>query len=130
MRAWGGISSLELRLPVMWTAARQRGFHFEHLSKWLSAAPAALVGLEHRKGAIQPGSNADFVVWDPDQSVLVKPFDLHHRHKLTPYAGQTLYGVVEACFLRGQKIYSDGQFSDRPMGTLLSRENHGRTSPS
>ncbi len=128
LRAWGGISSLQLRLPLMWTAARQRGFHFEQLSKWLCTAPAALVGFEHRKGRIQPGCNADFVVWDPDKLVPVKPSDLHHRHKLTPYAGQTLYGVVEACFLRGQKIYSDGRFSDRPKGRLFSRESPGMDS--
>lgn len=125
LRAWGGISSLELRLPLMWTAAHQRGFDFEHLSRWLCTAPAALVGLQDRKGAIRAGCDADFVIWDPDKRFEVDPSGLHQRHKLTPYAGQSLDGVIEACFLRGQKVFSGGQFSARPLGRLVGREDHG-----
>ncbi len=121
LRAWGGISSLQLRLPVMWTAARRRGYSLEKLAEWLCHSPARLVGLEKRKGAIQVGADADLVVWNPEATFHVDPAKLHHRHKLTPYAGQTLGGVVEATFLRGQKIYDRGEFSSSPTGAMLLR---------
>ncbi len=121
LRAWGGISSLELRLPVMWTAARQKGYSLRELTRWLCGGPARLVGLEKRKGAIQAGCEADLVVWDPNTSFRVDGAMLHHRHKLTPYAGQVLSGVVEATFLRGRKVYDRGEFSSEPQGALLKR---------
>ncbi|HEV2765123.1 MAG TPA: allantoinase AllB, partial [Pyrinomonadaceae bacterium] len=104
MRAWGGIASLQLRLPVVWTLARERGFTFEHLARWLCSAPARLAGLDARKGTIAEGFDADFVVWNPEESFTVEPALIEHRHKLTPYAGRTLRGVVEATYLRGEKI--------------------------
>jgi allantoinase len=123
MRAWGGISSLELRLPVMWTAARRRGYSLHDLVEWLCRAPAQLVGLQDRKGTVRPGSDTDLVVWKPEATFRVEPSNLHHRHKLTPYAGQVLNGVVEATFLRGQKIYDHGQFPSGPSGAMLKRGN-------
>ncbi len=123
MRAWGGISSLQLRLPVMWTAARQRGHGLEELAAWLCGGPARLVGLAKRKGTIQPGGDADLVVWNPEASFRVEPAQLHHRHKLTPYAGQLLFGVVEATFLRGERIYHNGQCPAGPIGAMLLRGN-------
>ncbi len=120
-RAWGGISSLQLRLPVMWTAAQQRGYLLPWLVKWLCQKPAELVGLAGRKGDIQPGYDADFVVWSPETSIRVAPEMLHHRHKLTPYAGRVLNGVVEATFLRGQKVYDRGEFGAAPGGAILKR---------
>jgi allantoinase len=122
LRAWGGISSLQLRLPLMWTAARRRGFSFPHLVDWLCHAPARLVGLHHRKGAIQKGYDADLVVWNPEGSFPVDGATLHHRHKLTPYVGQTLEGAVEATFLRGRKIFERGQFASAAAGEIVSRE--------
>jgi allantoinase len=121
LRAWGGISSLQLRLPVVWTEARARGFGFGRLSEWLAAAPARLAGLAPRKGAISVGADADFVVWNPEETFSVEPSALEHRHKLTPYAGRELSGVVETTFLRGWKIYERGQFARKPGGDFLLR---------
>jgi allantoinase len=121
LEAWGGISSLQLRLPVMWTLALERGYTINHLAEWLARAPAKLVGLDKRKGAIARGYDADLVVWNPEASLRVEPPMLQHRHKLTPYAGQTLSGVVETTFLRGHKIYERGRFSEKPLGVLLKR---------
>jgi allantoinase len=105
----------------MWTLARGRDYTLNHLAEWLSAAPARLVGLEGRKGAIAAGRDADLVIWDPSAEFRVEPAMLHHRHKLTPYDGRRLSGVVEAVFLRGEKIYDRGQFSTKPAGRLLKR---------
>jgi len=123
MRAWGGISSLQLRLPVMWTEAQRRGYGLRELAKWLCSAPAGLVRLRDHKGSISPGCDADLVVWNPEASFRVDSATLHHRHKLTPYAGEVLSGIVETTFLRGRKIYDGGQFPAGPIGAMLKRGN-------
>jgi len=122
-RAWGGIASLQFGLPVMWTAARKRGFSMAHLSEWMSRRPAAFVGLEGRKGAIAKGYDADFVVWNPEANFTLTSELIQHRHKITPYAGQTLFGVVEKTFLRGIEIYEGGSFLLGPMGKTLLRKS-------
>jgi len=119
--AWGGIASLQLRLPLVWTEAERRGHSFEQLAAWLCANPARLAGLGRCKGAIRAGLDADIVVWDPDASFRVEPEKLWHRHKLTPYAGRTVRGAVETTFLRGEKIYDSGRFAGAPSGRLLMR---------
>jgi allantoinase len=120
MKAWGGIASLQLRLPVVWTEARRRGFSLEDVTRWLCAHPARQVSFAPQKGSIAAGSNADLVIWNPDQEFIVAASSLHHRHKITPYEGEVLSGVVEKTFLRGQKIY-DGDFTDAPLGHMLLR---------
>jgi allantoinase len=118
MNAWGGIASLQLRLPVVWTEARRRGFTLEELVRWLCWNPAKQVGLDSRKGAIAAGFDADLVVWDPAAEFTVDATSLHHRHKITPYAHEVLSGVVQKTFLRGRKIY-DGGHVDEPQGELI-----------
>jgi allantoinase len=99
--AWGGIASLQFVLPIVWTNARRRGFTPEHLAQWCSAAPARLANLPH-KGAIAIGNDADFVVWNPDETFTVTPDLIQHRHKVTPYLGAELHGVVRDVWSRGK----------------------------
>ena len=116
--AWGGIASLQLGLPAMWTAAAARGVGLGELARWMCVGPATLVGLGRRKGHIAAGRDADMVVWDPGASFVVEPRLLQHRHPVTPYAGRQLRGVVRATYLRGRVVYRDGVFSP-PLGELL-----------
>jgi allantoinase len=114
--AWGGISSLGLALPVMWTAMLQRGLKLERVGQSMASAPAQLAGLAGRKGAIAPGVDADFSVFDPEASWTVTPDDLHFRDKLSPYLGAKLRGRVIETWLRGERIFRAGKFSDQPRG--------------
>ncbi|MEA2561202.1 MAG: allantoinase [Acidobacteriota bacterium] len=116
--AWGGIASLQLALPAVWTGARERGFSLSDVILWMSGNPARLAGLAN-KGAIAPGFDADLVIWEPEASFRVEPEALQHRHKLTPYAGRTLAGVVLRTLLRGETVYHDGDFPGPPAGRLL-----------
>jgi allantoinase len=120
LRAWGGIASLQLRLPAVWTGARARGHPPERLAEWLSAGPARLAGLD-RKGAIAEGRDADLVLWHPDREFVVEEGVLRHRHGLTPFLGRTLAGVVEATYLRGMRVYARGAADQPARGSLLSR---------
>ncbi|MGW7004094.1 allantoinase AllB [Streptomyces sp. NPDC054933] len=119
-QAWGGISSLQLGLPAIWTEARRRGHTLSDVVRWMSTGPAELVGLG-RKGAIAPGRDADFVVLAPEETFTVDPAALHHRNQVTAYAGRTLHGVVRATWLRGQLIADHGT-TTRPRGRLIERE--------
>ena len=116
--AWGGISSLQLRLAATWTESRARGSELGILAKWLASGPAWLAGLTG-KGAIEVGNDADLIVWDPDASYVVTESYLLHRHPPCPYLGRRLYGVVEATFLRGEPVW-DGEIRGRPTGRLMA----------
>ena len=122
MKAWGGIASLQLRLPVVWTEARRRGFSLDDLTRWLCANPARQVSFAPQKGAIAVGSHADLVIWNPDQDFKVTPSSLHHRHKITPYDGEVLKGVVQKTFLRGRLIYATSHFTNEPYGHMLLKK--------
>ena len=113
--AWGGISSLQLGLPAVWTQARQRGHGLADVVRWMATGPAALAGLPG-KGALAPGHDADLVAFDDAASFAVEPARLRHRHPVTPYAGQTLTGVVRRTWLRGRVT------GGTPAGRLLSRK--------
>jgi len=112
--AWGGISSLQLGLPLIWTSARGRGYSLGDVAGWMSAMPARLAGLR-RKGRVAAGYDADFCLLAPDESFVVDPDGIHHRHPVTPYHGRTLTGVVRGTILRGELIDPG-----RPRGHLLS----------
>ena len=121
MKAWGGVASLQLSLPVVWTEAHARGYSVSRIAEWLCSAPARLAGVSERKGEIAVGADADFAIWDPDAKFRVEAVKLHHRHKLTPYIGRELAGVVESTFLRGRKIFHHGELSTAPTGLVLRR---------
>jgi allantoinase len=145
-RAWGGIASLELSLASAWTAykvaaapggrspARSSATSgaagstrkdaiesaaLVDLARWMSAAPAALAGLGDRKGRIAEGLDADLVVWDPELEFLVRPEQLQQRHKLTPYAGRSLFGTVLTTFVRGERVWDRNRLSRAYGGRLL-----------
>jgi allantoinase len=112
--AWGGIASLQLGLPIVWTQARSRGFGLPDVVRWMAQRPAELARLQ-RKGRIAVGADADLVAFAPDEAFIVDPGRLHHRHPVTPYAGRELTGVVRRTWLRGRFV------EDRPLGRLLVR---------
>jgi allantoinase len=120
-RAWGGIASLQFGLPIVWSEARKRGIGIEQLSQLMSEGPARLAGIDSRKGKLAAGYDADVIVWDPNQSFAVTPEIVQHRHNVTPYAGETLFGVVKTTFVRGRKVWDDGAHVGPPIGEWIQR---------
>jgi allantoinase len=124
-QAWGGIASLQLALPIVWTVAREQGATLVDLVEWMGRRPAQLVGLAGRKGILAAGCDADLVVFDPEAEFRVESGMLFHRHKRTPYEGRTLYGRVDMTFLRGRKVYDAHGFADGASGRPILREARG-----
>jgi allantoinase len=120
-QAWGGIASLELTLPVLWTAMHSRSLELTHLARWLCDAPARLAGLTGIKGRIAPGYRADLVMFDADAAFVVDAEGLHQRHKLTPYAGHTLRGRVQATYRSGELIFVEDDAVGSPAGIVMRR---------
>jgi allantoinase len=119
--AWGGIASLQLGLPAVWTEAQRRGADLPSLFRWLSAAPAQFAGLSARKGRIAPGWDADLLIWDPSAAIHVEAEGLFFRHKVSPYLGQELQGRVHHTLLRGQSVYDGAVHPAGPVGKHLLR---------
>ena len=117
--AWGGISSLQLGLPLVWTEARRRGHTLDEVVGWMAAGPAALLGLR-TKGSVHVGAAADLVAFAPDDELVVDPGRLHHRNAVSPYAGARLTGTVRTTWLAGRRL-DPAVDGDPPGGRLLVR---------
>jgi len=118
-KAWGGIASLQFLLPLVWTAAKKRGVGLHKMPDWLSARPAIFLGFHQNKGKIAPGYDADLVIWNPEANFVVEEKTIEHRHKITPYLGQKLFGQVKQTYVGGFKVFEEGVFKNLNKGELL-----------
>jgi allantoinase len=114
--AWGGIASLSVALPLVYTEATLRGFDLTDIARWMGEAPAKLAGCQTRKGRIAAGYDADFAVFDTESKFVVSEDRLYYRHPVSPYLGESWHGVVKSTYLRGRLVFQDGQFPGEPAG--------------
>ncbi|HEX7846502.1 MAG TPA: allantoinase AllB [Chitinophagaceae bacterium] len=121
MKAWGGISSIQFALPVLWTAAKKHNCSLEDIARCLCEKPALLPGLD-KKGKIAIGCDADLTIWDPEMKFTVTEEMILHKHKTTPYTGEELYGVVAQTWLTGEMVYDEGKFLHLNRGSILRKE--------
>ncbi len=119
MKAWGGIASLQFALSVLWTAAKERNIDMIHIVKWLSEMPAKFIDKKSNKGRIEKGFDADLTVWDAEKQFTVTEEIIHHKHKITPYLNEKLYGVVEQTYLNGKKVFDNGEFTKLNQGQII-----------
>jgi allantoinase len=122
MAAWGGIAGLQFSVSAVWTEAARRGVPLATVARWMTEGPARHAGLYGRKGALAPGFDADLVFFDPDASVTVRAPFIHHRHKLSPYEGETLRGTAVRTYLRGALVSAvDGGTPHTSTGKWIAR---------
>jgi allantoinase len=118
--AWGGIASLSVALPLLWTECAARGIPLTKLVEWTACAPAKLAGLSAQVAAIAPGMQANLVAFDTDAAFTLAPEHLQFRHALSPYLGERLRGLVRATWLRGERVYENSNgniwFAETPRG--------------
>lgn len=119
IKAWGGIASAQFALPALWTIARKHQASLTNITNWLCTNPTRLPGLQNRKGQIEAGFDADFVIWNPEESFEVTQTQIHHRHKATPYLGKELFGVVNQTYIGGEMVFENGSFPALGRGKVL-----------
>lgn len=119
MKAWGGIASIQFALPVLWSAAKKRNCTFSDISKWLCENPAKLIGKQNSKGKIEKGFDADLIVVDDEKAFIVDETLCHHKHKISPYMGEKLHGVIEQTYIAGKKVFETGSFLHLNKGSIL-----------
>ncbi|MEO6732206.1 MAG: allantoinase AllB [Ferruginibacter sp.] len=119
LKAWGGIASLQFALPVLWTAARQRNIPFDKIVQWLCEHPAKLIGKSSSKGKIEKGYDADLVALSEEKMFYVKEDIIQHKHKITPYLHEQLFGVIEQTYVGGVKVYDSGVIEKLNAGKII-----------
>src|ERR1700757_587413 len=120
--AWGGIASIQFLLPVVFTAAQKRGLGVIEVAALMSEHVAKFIGFQNSKGQLKKGYDADIVVWNPNEKFTVKSSDIHYRHKISPYVGEQLNGVVKQTYLAGKKVFENGNFISLPQGKVLLKK--------
>ena len=127
-----GVPGVELRMPLLFSEGVGKGrIGLERLVEVCCAAPARLFGLYPRKGTIEPGSDADLAIWDPDRTVRVRWADLHDRVGYTPYEGREIRGFPRTVIRRGEIVVRDGEpCAERGSGRFLRRERPASAAPS
>lgn len=119
--AWGGIASIQFSLPIVWTLAKQHNNSLQQVASWMSTQVADFLGLPD-KGRIVPGADADLVVWSPEKKMKINRNNIQFRHKVTPYEGEMVYGVVEQTWVNGELAYDRGGFVSSPPGKIIRRK--------
>ncbi len=119
--AWGGISGLQFGLSLMWTEAKARGFALDKLVHLMTEAPAKIAGIN--KGCIAEGQTADLCIFDPEAQYTIHKDMIHHKHKVTPFEGKSVFGEIKETWLKGQKIFDRGEFITERLGQPLLKEN-------
>jgi len=125
-RISNGAPGIETLLSIAYSEGVAKGrLTIERLVDLLATSPARLFGLA-RKGAIEPGRDADMVLFDPAARRTLRAADLHHTSDYTPYEGFELTGAVRSVFVRGRPVIRDGAFvGQRGNGRFVGRTTAG-----
>jgi dihydropyrimidinase len=122
----GGLPGIETSLPMMYTLfCEELGAPIEHIVRLMAANPARIFGLYPRKGALQVGSDADVMLYDPRPEGVIDYQELHYLAGYSPYQGMRTKGRVHTTISRGEVIYQDGKFPAQPgRGQFVRGETH------
>ncbi|RYF80715.1 MAG: allantoinase, partial [Chitinophagaceae bacterium] len=107
-KAWGGIAGLQWLLPAAFTAMKQ-SLSLDDFIPLLTEKPAAFLQLQHRKGYLKVGYDADIVIWHPEKEFVVTAANTFHKHKASPYIGERLCGAVQGTFVNGVPVFMNGR---------------------
>jgi len=125
-KAWGGISALQFGLPLIWTEAKRQGFELVEVARLMSLETAKFAGLDKRKGQIAVGYDADLLIFDENSHFEISSDMIKHRHKITPYVGRNVLGIVKRTYVRGHLVFDNAnnkQFINTPIGKPLLKHD-------
>ena len=118
--AKSGFGGTEYLLPALVSEGTRRGMGYNQMARVTSWNPAQRYGLS-RKGDIAEGFDADIALVDPSNSWTISAKDSPSTQGYTPFEGLEMSARVDATFLRGMKIFEDGQVIGKPRGRYLHR---------
>ena len=118
LKAWGGIAGLQFLLSASWTALKEN-MPLEKFIPLLTEHPAKFIKADKRKAKIAPGYDADLLVWDPREKRRIIPTDILFRHKISPYIGEELFGVINQTIVNGSSVYQDNRIITRNAGMII-----------
>jgi dihydropyrimidinase len=123
-----GMPGLELRLPLLFSeGVRSRRITIEQFVALTSANPARIYGMYPRKGTIEPGSDADLAIWDPEAAQIVSQARLHDAMDDSPFEGRPVTGWPVTTVARGDVVWHDGVISGQPgRGRFIARSPRQR----
>lgn len=118
-RAWGGIAGVQSTLTVLLDRGHfRRGLPLQQIASLLSTTPAQRFRIA-RKGSLEVGNDADLTLVDLARPFTLKPEAMAHRHRLSPYAGETFQCSVQLTIRRGETIFADGVFPSSSRGQFV-----------
>ncbi len=117
-KAWGGIAGLQFLLSASWTSLKN-DMLLEKFIPLLTEQPAKFLNINHRKGSIKIGYDADFVIWQPDESFEVTTESILHKHQLSPYCNKTLFGKINETIVNGKTVFKDGNIVEKNAGKMI-----------
>jgi dihydroorotase-like cyclic amidohydrolase len=121
-KASGGLPHLQETLPLFLTEVAAGRISLERLVEVASSAPARLLGVYPRKGAIVPGADADLVVVDLAARGTIREADVLSKCGWTAWDGREVQGLPRMTFVRGRPVYRDGVVTGEPgWGRLVRR---------
>lgn len=121
-KAWGGISGLQFTLPILYSEGKKRELSLEKLIPLITENPAKFLGLQHQKGKLKKGFDADITVWDETTSFEITEELIQHRHKATPYLNELVFGKVIHTFVNGAQVVENSKLKKLKAGKLLLKE--------
>ena len=118
-----GANSLQTSLPVFYDeAVNRRGYSPSFVVRVMATNPAQIFGLDD-KGTLEPGTDADIVIFDPDATDEISAEDNASAADFSIYDGREVTGRVEKTFVRGELIADDGEIVGEPgHGEFVERE--------
>jgi allantoinase len=118
--AKSGFGGTEYLLPALVSEGTKRGMSYNHMARVTSWNAARRYGL-NKKGDIAEGFDADIAIVDPRASWAIRAADSPSSQGYTPFEGLEMSARVDATFLRGAKIFENGQLLGKPRGKYLHR---------
>ena len=123
-KAWGGIAGLQFLLPASWTVMKD-DYSLDKFIPLLTEHPALFLQVNDRKGNIQIGYDADLLIWNPDEKQTIQQEDILHRHKISPYIGEELFGVIQQTIVNGVTVYENRKIVNKEIknGKIILNAN-------
>ncbi|MGH9830964.1 MAG: amidohydrolase family protein, partial [Blastocatellia bacterium] len=118
-----GGPGIEHRLSLVYTGGvHGKRFSPNRFVQLVSTAPAKLFGLYPRKGTVAIGSDADLIVFDPNEEQVISAKTHHMRVDYSMFEGIRVKGVPKVVLSRGKVVVENNNFTGRPgAGEFLKR---------